>query len=139
MILFGWDKLTRDEIIENINYGSSLLNGSSEELERLYKAACHHPPNPIIMAREEFERSGMHIGRDNRISFVKDFWPEMKVTLTQTLDVFRSEHFSQYTIEELQKILQKHPNRTDLRMELIKLQKQNKTKYIGRPKRKKRK
>lgn len=65
----------------------------------------------------------------------RNLFPEIDGHFKDTVKSFHS----QYTIEELQKILLKHPNRMDLKMELMKLQRENKTKYIGRPKRKKRK
>lgn len=65
----------------------------------------------------------------------RNLFPEIDDHFKDTVKSFHS----QYTIEELQKILLKHPNRMDLKMELMKLQRENKTKYIGRPKRKKRK
>lgn len=162
MILSGWDKLTRDEIIENINYGSSLLNGSPEELERLYKAACHRPPMPFIITREEYEKDrlrfaypdlqenlgkeGEYLPKEKLTKDQEDFAKACKVIwngMKKITQVFTESAYdklqTQWTLEELQKAVQKHPNRIDLRLELMKLQKQNKTSYIGHPKRKKKK
>lgn len=157
MILPGWDKLTRDEIIENINYGSSLLNGSPEELERLYKAACHRPPMPFIIPREDYEKDRLRFAypelRENIIKerpaltkeqedfakAAKVIWDGMKkITQVFTESAYDKMH-TQWTLEDLQKAVHKYPNRIDLKLELMKLQKQNKTSYIGRPKRKKKK
>lgn len=73
--------------------------------------------------------------KEKSVFAFRNLFPTIEPEFKNTINRFHS----QYTIEELQKILLKHPNRMDLKMELIKLQRENKTKYIGRPKRKKRK
>lgn len=73
--------------------------------------------------------------KEKSVFAFRNLFPEIDGHFKDTVKSFHS----QYTIEELQKILLKHPNRMDLKMELMKLQRENKTKYIGRPKRKKRK
>lgn len=73
--------------------------------------------------------------KEKSVFAFRNLFPEIDGHFKDTMKSFHS----QYTIEELQKILLKHPNRMDLKMELMKLQRENKTKYIGRPKRKKRK
>lgn len=73
--------------------------------------------------------------KEKSVFTFRNLFPTIEPEFKNTINRFHS----QYTIEELQKILLKHPNRMDLKMELIKLQRENKTKYIGRPKRKKRK
>lgn len=65
----------------------------------------------------------------------RELFPNMQPEFKKITNKFHT----QYTIEELQKILLKHPNRLDLKMELMRLQRENKTKHIGRPKRKKKK
>jgi hypothetical protein len=157
MILPGWKELSHEEIIENINYGHSLLNRSPEEMERLYKEACHRPPMPFIIPREDYEKDRLRFAfpelhekiRQERPGVTKEqedfakackvIWNGMKkITQVFTESAYNKMH-TQWTLEELQKAVQKHPNRIDLKLELMKLQKQNKTSYIGRPKRKKRK
>lgn len=73
--------------------------------------------------------------KEKSVFAFRNLFPTIEPEFKNTINRFHS----QYTIEELQKILLKHPNRMDLKMELMKLQRENKTKYIGRPKRKKRK
>ena len=73
--------------------------------------------------------------KEKSVFTFRNLFPTIEPEFKNTINHFHS----QYTIEELQKILLKHPNRVDLKMELMKLQRENKTKYIGRPKRKKRK
>ena len=155
MILSGWNQLTREEIIENIKYGSSLLNGSPEQLERLYREACHRPPEPLIIPRDEFKNSQIAFAfpelREKLIQELpavtkeqEDFAKACKVLwngMKKITQVFAESAYdkmqTQWTLEDLQKAVHKHPNRIDLKLELMKLQKQNKSSYIGRPKRKK--
>lgn len=157
MILSGWNELSREEIIENINYGNSLLNRSSEELEILYKEMCHRSPAPFIIPREEFknsqiafafpelrekliqERPALTKEQEDFAKATKVIWDGVKKITQVFAKSAYDKAYNQWTLEELQKAVQKHPNRIDLKLELMKLQKQNKTSYIGRSKRKKRK
>lgn len=155
MILSGWNQLTREEIIENIKYGSSLLNGSPEQLERLYREACHRPPEPLIIPRDEFknsqiafafpelrekliqERQAVTKEQEDFAKACKVLWNGMKKITQVFAESAYDKMQTQWTLEDLQKAVHKHPNRIDLKLELMKLQKQNKSSYIGRPKRKK--
>lgn len=76
-----------------------------------------------------------HTDKEKSVFAFRDLFPALQPEFKKLTNRFHT----QYTIEELQKILLKHPNRLDLKMELMRLQRENKTKYIGRPKRKKRK
>ena len=83
-----------------------------------------HIPVPKQTKEEEFAKA------------VKVIWNGMKEVFHSYVDPLMEEINTQNRIEELEKILRKHPNRQDLRMELMKLQK-TRPKKIGKPKRKK--
>lgn len=129
MILEGWKELTQEEIIENIKHGQSLIQKEDNlsffetELSRL----------------RHIEKFG-HIERHPDITrpFNTDY--AFRETINNSLSNLRTFAFpilrevnEQSRIDELEKILRKHPNRSDVRMELMKLKKTVKPK-IGRKK-----
>ena len=127
----------------------------SATIDRLYKAARHLPPAPFIISREEYEKDHLRFAypelrektKQEKPAFTKEqedlrknmkvFWDSMSSVIKDCSKSAFSTLKNQLSVEELQKAVQKHPNRIDLKLELIKLQKQTKTGRIGRPKRKK--
>lgn len=69
--------------------------------------------------------------------------PQVKLNYSYSyspnIDIRNNSHVDLDRLAELQKLVAKNPNRMDVKLELIKLQRANKSKFIGRPKRKKRK
>ncbi len=70
---------------------------------------------------------------EESIKAIKYLWGSMKETINNYVNPIMQEINTQTRIEELEKILRKHPNRSDVRMELMKLKKTVKPK-IGRKK-----
>lgn len=146
----GLENKTQEELIETIRqnaaelYRRDIISNST----KLYEHQL-----PVIKSLEEWmsENSkpipdaflfgslpdiySTHTDKEKSVFAFRDLFP----TLQHDFKNLTNKFHTQFTIEELQKILLKHPNRLDLKMELMRLQRENKTKYIGRPKRKKRK
>jgi len=72
-------------------------------------------------------------------STINIIYPYQRSTSFNNIDIRGNSHVDLDRLAELQKLVAKNPNRMDVKLELIKLQRANKSKFIGRPKRKKRK
>lgn len=143
---------TQEEIIENIRNGIHELYKRGlivdpvkfhehqlkaiQSLEDYFAGRIKPIPEKIIIDSYPSHIDHKSIAEKIKPAFIFDnVFSSLKGSFTSLIN----RHHSQYSIEELQRILQKHPNRMDLKMELMRLQRENKTKFIGRPKRKKRK
>lgn len=148
----NWENQTQEEIIKTIREGAAELYrrgviknpikiyehqlGAIKSLEYWHSGKIKQIPDMINIDSMLFNQQlPSPLDEQKQIFAFRNLFPSMEPEFKKLTNRFHT----QYTIEELQKILQKHPNRTDVRMELMKLQKENKTKYIGRPKRKKKK
>lgn len=145
----SWETQTPEEITENIRQGIAELysRGLTIDPVEFYKHQLQviksledwHSgkikPLPDVFLFDSLPVYSAKTDKEKSVFAFRNLFPTIEPEFKNTINRFHS----QYTIEELQKILLKHPNRMDLKMELIKLQRENKTKYIGRPKRKKRK
>lgn len=141
---------SQEELIETIRQNAAELYSRGLLIDEM---SFHDHQLPVIKSLEDWHSGKIkpipdaflfgslpdiysaHTDKEKSVFAFRDLFPALQPEFKKLTNRFHS----QYTIEELQKTLLKHPNRVDLKMELMKLQRENKTKYIGRPKRKKRK
>lgn len=135
---------SQEELIETIRQNAAELYSRGLLIDEM---SFHDHQLPVIKSLEDWHSGkikslpdaflfgSLPVEKQNTGFAFRELFPTLQPEFKKLTNRFHN----QYTIEELQKILLKHPNRVDLKMELMKLQRENKTKYIGRPKRKKRK
>ena len=161
----GWQNQTQEEIIENIRQGIAELYKRGLLMDEL---SFHEHQLKAIQSLEDWHsgkikpipefitidsipmnfHSHAYIGEhipaakgnefDEFAKAEKFLWNGMKETIHSYVSPLIAEINTQTRIEEIEKILRKHPNRQDLRKDLIKLQK-TLPKKIVKPKRKKKK
>ena len=123
MILEGWNKLSQEEIIENINYGKLLLNLHHEKFN--LNDPNRYKEQISIYASDSYQRS------------MKNLWIDAMIPIPDYFSEALKESLQEKKLKDLEKLLLKHPNRMDVKMEVIRLKKQFAGKNIGKPKRKK--
>lgn len=124
MILNGWESLSQEDIVKNIEFGKSLLRQRPDIFvftpKNNYKTGSNKDPFEKFIIHKQPKFKSMDFGLNN-----------LPIGFIETMNDFKSKS----SIKEMQKILQKHPNRVDIKMQLMELQKQNKPK-IGKRKKK---
>jgi hypothetical protein len=152
----GWENKTQEEIIDDIRHGAAELyrrgiiddpvKHHEHQLSVIKSLEDWHSgkikpfsdppvtidsilsgtyiPAPILSDQEQFAKAA------------KFLWGSMKDTIQNYVNPIMKELKTQARIEELENILRKHPNRSDVKLELIKLKKTVKPK-IGRKKKRK--